>query len=71
MPSHEVTCTVLVVYMLQSLALLPCAAGVVNLVIAIVALFVFIHYWRQYGKGLKEYCKYCTCMHCIYMYMYL
>ena len=32
-------------------------AGIVSLVINIILIIVFIHYWRQFGQGLKGYCK--------------
>jgi len=33
-------------------------AAVVNLLFTVAGMFIFIHYLRQYGKGLKEHCKY-------------
>ena len=34
--------------------------GAVNLGIAIIALAIFIHYWKNFGKGLREYCEWCS-----------
>lgn len=31
--------------------------GVVNVIFTVFAIVVFVHYLRQYRKGLKEYCK--------------
>ena len=31
--------------------------AVVNMFFTIVAFIVFVHYLRQYNKGLKEYCE--------------
>lgn len=29
--------------------------GVINLITVVILIIIFIHYWLQYGKGLKEY----------------
>ena len=34
--------------------------GVMNLVTAVIVVGIFIHYWRQHGKGLKAHCEYST-----------
>ena len=32
--------------------------GAINLITVLILIIIFIHYWLQYGKGLKEYCEY-------------
>ena len=43
---------------LISVCVCVCVVGGINLIAVLTLIVIFIHYWLQYGKGLKEYCEY-------------
>ena len=45
-------------FAVDSMSLPPSLTGAMNLITALIVLFIFLHLWRQYGKGLKDYCEF-------------